>query len=88
MGQARGGMGIDWGEFAPGRYGLVIANFADEPLTFLEKDRKRLHFSDSALSTGLTGPSRIPLKFGTFFFDYDNDGRLDLFLCNGHIEPG
>ena len=27
------------------------------------------------------------MKFGTFFFDYDLDGRLDLLVCNGHLEP-
>ena len=86
-GSTRGAMGIDWCEFAPGRCAAVIANFANEPLTFLEKDARRLAFSDSALSLGVAGPSRAALKFGTFFFDYDNDGRLDLFLCNGHIEP-
>jgi enediyne biosynthesis protein E4 len=86
-GKPRGGMGVDWGEFALGRSAAVIANFANEPLTLLEKDRTRLAFSDSALSTGLAGPSRSALKFGTLFFDYDNDGRLDLLVCNGHIEP-
>jgi enediyne biosynthesis protein E4 len=86
-GKPRGGMGIDWGEFAPGRFAVVVANFANEPLTLLEKDRTRLAYSDAALSTGLAGPSRSALKFGTFFFDYDNDGRLDLLVCNGHIEP-
>src|SRR5262249_18612274 len=48
--------------------------------------RRRL-FSDAALSVGLYGPSRRPLKFGAFFFDYDNDGRLDVLTCNGHLEP-
>ena len=86
-GRPRGGMGIDWGEFAANRSAAVIANFANEPVTCLEKNASKLLFSDSALSTGLAGPSRITLKFGAFFFDYDNDGRLDLLLCNGHIEP-
>ena len=40
-----------------------------------------------AMSEGILGPSRLPLKFGAFFFDYDNDGRLDLLTCNGHLEP-
>jgi hypothetical protein len=86
-GKPRGGMGIDWGEFAPGRSAAVIANFANESLTFLEKDPPALRFTDAALSVGLAGPSRAALKFGTFFFDYDNDGRLDLLVANGHIEP-
>ena len=86
-GRPRGGMGVDWCEFAPGRPAIVVANYANEPLTLLEKDAKRLSFSDSALSTGLSGPSRAALKFGTVFFDYDNDTRPDLLVCSGHIEP-
>ncbi len=86
-GSPRAGMGIDWGEFAPGRHAVVVANYANEPLTFLERTGRQLAFSDVAVGIGLSGPSRAPLKFGTFFFDYDNDGRLDLLVCDGHIEP-
>lgn len=89
-GKARGAMGIDWAQYRPGRLAVVLANFADEPCTFLcldERQRKQMLFSDLAMSEGLLGPSRLPLKFGTFFFDYDNDGRLDLLICNGHLEP-
>jgi hypothetical protein len=89
-GAARGAMGIDWGEYVPGKRGAVIANFANEPLTFLtvaDSNSEKLRFRDSALAVGLTGPSKFWLKFGTFFFDYDLDGRLDLLVCNGHLEP-
>jgi hypothetical protein len=86
--RARGAMGIDWGEYLPGRRGAVIANFANEPITFLTvADRQRPRFIDSALAVGLAGPSRFWLKFGIFFWDYDLDGRLDLLVCNGHLEP-
>jgi hypothetical protein len=87
-GRPRGGMGIDWGEFAPSRSAVVVANFANEPLTMMEKDaRSGLLFSDCASTVGLSSPSRNALKFGTFYFDYDNDGRLDMLVCNGHIDP-
>jgi hypothetical protein len=87
-GQVRGAMGIDWGEYLPGKRGAVIANFANEPITFLTvADASKPRFIDSALAVGLAGPTRFWLKFGTFFFDYDLDGRLDLLICNGHLEP-
>ena len=87
-GRARGAMGIDYGEYRPGKNALLIGNFANEPNTFLTLDSAtRLLFSDAALAVGLAGPSRQPLKFGAFFFDYDNDGRLDMLTCNGHLEP-
>lgn len=86
--RARGAMGIDWGEYLPGKHGAVIANFANEPITFLTvADHRRPRFIDSALAVGLAGPSRFWLKFGIFFWDYDLDGRLDLLVCNGHLEP-
>jgi hypothetical protein len=87
-GRARGAMGVDYGEYRSGKNALLIGNFANEPNTFLTLDNpSRLLFSDAALAMGLAGPSRQPLKFGAFFFDYDNDGRLDLLTCNGHLEP-
>jgi hypothetical protein len=87
-GKARGAMGVDGGEYRPGRFGLLLANFADEPNTFLRLDHaKQLLFSDAAMAEGIAGPSRSLLKFGALFFDYDLDGRLDLLTCNGHLEP-
>jgi enediyne biosynthesis protein E4 len=87
---ARGGMGIDYAEYLPGSFAAVIANFANEPNTFLRLRTAKpgqLFFSDVAVANDLAGPSRSPLKFGAFFFDYDLDGRLDLLTCNGHLEP-
>lgn len=87
-GTARGAMGIDWGEYRPGQVAIVIGNFANEPNTLLRLDPSgRLLFADVALIEGIYGPSRIVLKFGLFFFDFDLDGRLDLLTCNGHLEP-
>ena len=84
----RGAMGIDVGEYRPGRSALLIANFANEPTTFLvQNNPERLLFADACAAVGLYGPSRGPLKFGTFFFDCDLDGRLDILTANGHIDP-
>ncbi len=32
-------------------------------------------------------PTREVLSFGGGFFDYDNDGFLDIFIANGHVYP-
>jgi hypothetical protein len=38
-------------------------------------------------STGIFEPTFKVLSFGGGFFDYDNDGWLDLFIANGHVYP-
>jgi hypothetical protein len=87
-GAARGAMGIDWGEYRPGQCALLVGNFANEPDTFLRlEDPGRLLFADVAAAEGVMGPSRLPLKFGVLFFDFDLDGRLDFLTANGHLEP-
>src|SRR5262249_24108092 len=87
-GGARAGMGIDCGEYRPGRRAVLIGNFADEPNSFLHlDDAYELWFSDAAAGEGIAGPSRAVLKFGVFFFDYDLDGRQDVLTCNGHLAP-
>lgn len=88
QGNARGAMGIDWGEYYPGRFAVIIGNFSKEPNTFLcLVNPKELIFRDEATVQGLSGPSMPLLKFGAFFFDYDLDGRQDILTCNGHLEP-
>jgi enediyne biosynthesis protein E4 len=44
-------------------------------------------FDEVSDSVGLTVPTRNILGFGGGFFDYDNDGWLDLFVANGHVYP-
>src|SRR5262249_15924318 len=48
---------------------------------------KSIRFADTAPEIGLAGASRYPMKFGATFFDCDLDGRPDLFVANGHLEP-
>ena len=42
-------------------------------------------FDEVSDLAGLTVPTRNVLSFGGGFFDYDNDGWLDLFIANGHV---
>ena len=41
-------------------------------------------FQDKSAAFGISGVTRLMSGWGTKFFDYDNDGNVDLFLANGH----
>jgi enediyne biosynthesis protein E4 len=43
-------------------------------------------FVDVAPTSEVGRESLLTLGFGCFFFDYDLDGWLDIFVANGHIE--
>jgi hypothetical protein len=42
-------------------------------------------FDEVSEIVGIKVPTRNVLSFGGGFFDYDNDGWLDLFIANGHV---
>jgi len=44
-------------------------------------------FDEISDQAGITRPTRDVLSFGGGFFDYDNDGFLDIFIANGHVYP-
>ncbi len=86
-GNSRGAMGIDAARLtSDGRRAVAIGNFANEMTAFYLEGAHALEFTDDAIAWGVGPASRLPLKFGIFFFDYDLDGRLDLLTCNGHLE--
>ncbi|HQU42568.1 MAG: RNA-binding protein [Planctomycetia bacterium 21-64-5] len=91
-GKARGAMGIDCACFRNSRtLGIAIGNFSNEPTALYVTQGEVVPsempmFIDEAVATGLGPPSRLNLKFGLFFFDYDLDRRLDVFTANGHLE--
>lgn len=87
-GRPRGGMGIDSAEILPDTFTIAIVNFSNEPNTLLQLRRTLpIGFSDIAVSTGLAGLSRSPMKFGAMFLDVNLDGQLDFLTTNGHLEP-
>ena len=86
-GNTRGAMGIDTARFTPdGRLGIAIGNFANEMTALYVAGTDPGLFTDESISWGIGPVSRLPLKFGVFFFDWDLDGRLDLLSSNGHLE--
>lgn len=86
-GLARGAMGIDAADYRnDGSLGVAIGNFANEMTALYVSQGHPLLFADEAIACGIGPPSRLELKFGLIFFDYDLDGRLDVLTANGHLE--
>ncbi len=87
-GAATGAMGLDVAHYANDeRFGVAIGNFANEMSSFYVSSSTASIFSDDAIVLGIGALTRKVLTFGLFFFDVDNDARIDLFSVNGHIEP-
>jgi hypothetical protein len=86
-GNARGAMGIDTAYYRnDGDLAINVGNFANEMSALYVGGGPKLRFEDLAIVEGIGAATRQTLTFGVLFFDYDLDGRLDLFHANGHIE--
>jgi hypothetical protein len=85
-GIARAGMGVDAADYDRSGYSSVmITNFANQMLGLYHNEGNGL-FVDEAPRSEVGRASLLTLGFGCFFFDYDLDGWLDIFVANGHIE--
>ena len=85
-GQAEAGMGVDAADFdGNGTDDVFITHLMDETNTLYVNMGQAL-FEDRTREAGLGTPGRRFTGFGTLFFDYDNDGWLDLFVANGAVQ--
>ena len=85
-GNEQGSMGVTVADYDhDGRFDLFKTNFADEYNTLYHNDGHN-SFTDVTFKAkaGATSPYS---GWGTKFFDYDNDGWVDLFVANGHVYP-
>ncbi len=86
-GRARAGMGVDAAVLAgDGHWSIAIGNFSREPVSLYQQVNERA-FVDGAGKARLVQATLPALTFGLRFVDFDLDGRQDLVLANGHIEP-
>jgi len=85
-GQTEAGMGVDVGDFdGNGTDDIFVTHLMDE-INALFVNLGQAVFEDRTREAGLGMPGRRFTGFGTFFFDYDNDGWLDLFVANGSVQ--
>ena len=80
------GMGADVADYdGDGRTDVVVTNFSHDWNT-LYRNQGGMYFVDETFSAGFRD-SYMKLAWGVKFFDYDNDGWLDLMVANGHLYP-
>jgi enediyne biosynthesis protein E4 len=83
------GMNVDWGDFDnDGLLDIYVTNITDDYMregNFLWHNNGDLTFSDVSRETGT---AETGWGWGSKFFDYDNDGWLDLYVTNGWVSAG
>ena len=86
-GKEMSSMGVAVGDYdSDGLPDVFITTFANDNYVLFHNDGKGF-FTDVSYPSGVGEPTVPYLGWGTFFFDYDNDGLLDLFCANGHVYP-
>jgi hypothetical protein len=86
-GSEQGCMGVTVGDYDhDGKLDIFVTNFADEYNTLYRNDGAN-SFTDLAYAAKVAAVSLPQVGWGTKFFDYDNDGWVDLFVANGHVYP-
>ena len=85
-GVAEASMGVDAGDFDnDGDFDLFMTHLPNEGNNLYENDGAAF-FEDVSIRTGLGPASHGRTGFGAAWFDFDNDGWLDLLAVNGAIE--
>jgi hypothetical protein len=83
-GEPRSGMGVDAADLnGDGWQDLFVANVDQERFSVYLNNKDET-FRDVAHLEGVAEATRLLSGWGLKFFDYDNDGAVDLFLGNGH----
>lgn len=84
-GKARAGMGADAADYdGDGRIDLVVTNLDFESHSLFRNLGGRL-FAYATRESGLAAATLPFVGWGVALQDYDNDGRLDIAIANGHV---
>ncbi len=80
------GMGSAFGDYDNDGYlDLVVSNAPSQPVLLFHNEKTQF-FTDVSFALGI-GAVTVPyFKWAVEFFDYNNDGFQDIFVCNGHLQ--
>jgi len=83
-GQSYGNMAADFGDFdRDGKLDLVVTRFGNQPASlYWNRGDQFVDIGDKAKISQLT---TVPIKWGTGFGDFDNDGWPDILIANGNF---
>jgi hypothetical protein len=85
-GKPQAGMGVAAIDYdGDGNLDIVKTNFAGDTSS-LYRNLGKMVFDDQTFQAGLGRNTRY-LGWGVGFLDFDNDGRSDILVCNGHVYP-
>ena len=85
-GRAYSGMGANLGDFDNDGYlDIVITNFQDQTNSLYHNAQSGF-FTEMSFATGIGERSLPYLAWGVDFIDFNNDGWLDMFVANGHLD--
>lgn len=85
-GRAYSGMGANLGDFDNDGYlDIVITNFQDQTNSLYHNAQSGF-FTEMSFAKGIGERSLPYLAWGVDFIDVNNDGWLDLFIANGHLD--
>ena len=83
-GRPRSGMGVDSADLFQGGWEDLFVTNVDREMYSLYRNNHDGTFDDLAGKTGIGNDTRNMSGWGVRFFDYDNDGNMDLLIANGH----
>ncbi len=84
-GEIYGNMAGDFGDFdRDGKLDLFVTRYSTQPAS-LYWNRGGGEFQDITQQAGIASLTIPPVKWGTGFGDFDNDGWPDIFIANGNF---
>jgi enediyne biosynthesis protein E4 len=86
-GDAQANMGVALGDYLhTGRMSVLVSHFDNEYAALYRNDGS-MNFTDVSDASGIAEATKGYVGWGDAFFDFNNDGWLDVIIVSGHVYP-